>query len=209
MRGKINVGGRKDRKSDLLRAAVQLLQERGSSNFTLNDLADVSGSNGALVKYYFGNKEGLLTEVYDLSIDTWDRLESMIEDQSIPPEEKLKRHIHDLVFRLAEHSYLGTLFLELTSTSDNPETLEMARQHSRRAADAHARLLAEGYQKGVFKKIDPMYFYLSLVGAAHHAVVSTFVLDAAFNIKKVDEKYKLRLVEYLSDMFLASLKPTT
>jgi AcrR family transcriptional regulator len=44
----------------LLDAASELMIERSSIEVSLSDIAQKSGVNAALVKYHFGNKDGLL-----------------------------------------------------------------------------------------------------------------------------------------------------
>src|SRR2546423_14041941 len=44
----------------LLVAASELMIERASIEVSLSDIAQKSGVNAALVKYHFGNKDGLL-----------------------------------------------------------------------------------------------------------------------------------------------------
>src|SRR5437879_12538772 len=44
----------------LLVAASELMIERSSIEISLSDIAQKSGANAALVKYHFGNKDGLL-----------------------------------------------------------------------------------------------------------------------------------------------------
>ncbi len=44
----------------LLKAAGELMTERNSIDISLSELAKKSGINAALVKYHFGNKDGLL-----------------------------------------------------------------------------------------------------------------------------------------------------
>src|SRR5262245_36592949 len=44
----------------LLDAAGRLMSDRHATDVSLSELAQHSGLNSALVKYYFGNKDGLL-----------------------------------------------------------------------------------------------------------------------------------------------------
>ena len=53
-------GGKNSTAEKLLVAASELMIERSSIEVSLSDIAQKSGVNAALVKYHFGNKDGLL-----------------------------------------------------------------------------------------------------------------------------------------------------
>src|SRR6266481_394441 len=53
-------GGKNTTAEKLLVAASELMIERSSIEVSLSDIAQKSGVNAALVKYHFGNKDGLL-----------------------------------------------------------------------------------------------------------------------------------------------------
>src|SRR5471030_1081046 len=74
----------------LLVAASELMIERNSIDVSLSDIAQKSGINAALVKYHFGNKDGLL-----LALLARDAATEMIHldylmGQPISPAAKLK-----------------------------------------------------------------------------------------------------------------------
>ena len=52
--------GKNSTAEKLLVAASELMIERSSIEISLSDIAQKSGANAALVKYHFGNKDGLL-----------------------------------------------------------------------------------------------------------------------------------------------------
>src|SRR6201746_2303387 len=81
----------------LLVAASELMIERSSIEVSLSDIAQKSGVNAALVKYHFGNKDGLLLAL--LARDAapeMSHLEYLIS-QPISPTAKLKLHIAGII----------------------------------------------------------------------------------------------------------------
>src|ERR1700740_2607638 len=81
----------------LLAAASELMIERNSIEVSLSDLAQRSGVNAALVKYHFGNKEGLLLALLARDAETQiAHLEHLLK-QPISPTEKLKLHIAGII----------------------------------------------------------------------------------------------------------------
>jgi AcrR family transcriptional regulator len=59
------------RRDQMLRAAAELIGERGFSETRIADVARRSGASPALVIYYFGTKDHLLTEALRYSEDTF------------------------------------------------------------------------------------------------------------------------------------------
>lgn len=53
-----------DSKEKLLVSAERLFAERGFDGVSVRDITNAAGVNSALVGYYFGGKQGLLSEVY-------------------------------------------------------------------------------------------------------------------------------------------------
>src|SRR3954466_9818186 len=57
------------RREQMLRAAVEVICERGFSDTRIADVAKRTGASPALVIYYFGTKDGLLTAAFRYSED--------------------------------------------------------------------------------------------------------------------------------------------
>src|SRR5689334_24047310 len=67
-------GGSRDageRREQMLRAALDVIVERGYADTRIADVAQRAGTSPALVIYYFKTKDQLLTEAIRLSEDTW------------------------------------------------------------------------------------------------------------------------------------------
>jgi AcrR family transcriptional regulator len=62
-------GGPDVRREQMLRAAVEVICERGFSDTRISDVARRADASPALVIYYFGTKDGLLTEAMRWSED--------------------------------------------------------------------------------------------------------------------------------------------
>ena len=56
---------RGEARTALLNATAALLAERPTLDVSLSEIAQRSGQNSALIKYYFGSKEGLLMAILE------------------------------------------------------------------------------------------------------------------------------------------------
>src|SRR5258707_13912664 len=59
------------RREQMLRAALEVIAERGYADTRIADVAERTGISPALVIYYFKTKDQLLTEAIRYSEDTW------------------------------------------------------------------------------------------------------------------------------------------
>jgi AcrR family transcriptional regulator len=67
-----NAAGSADgRREQMLRAALEVIAERGYPETRITDVAAQAGSSAALVIYYFKTRDQLLTEAIRFSEDTW------------------------------------------------------------------------------------------------------------------------------------------
>src|SRR2546429_7667776 len=71
---KEQAGGSRDageRREQMLRAALDVIAERGYADSRIADVAERAGTSPALVIYYFRTKNQLLTEAIRFSEDNW------------------------------------------------------------------------------------------------------------------------------------------
>jgi AcrR family transcriptional regulator len=79
----------------ILTTAQHILTERGLSAVTLNAVAEESGENKALTKYYFGNKSGLIGALVDAAVHD-ECLASASRMQGITDEDRVERLVDEL-----------------------------------------------------------------------------------------------------------------
>ena len=70
-RGETALGIADHRRDQMLRAALEVIAERGYADTRIADVAERTGISPALVIYYFKTKDQLLTEAIRYSEDAW------------------------------------------------------------------------------------------------------------------------------------------
>jgi AcrR family transcriptional regulator len=172
----------------LLEAASDLMIERSSTEVSLSDIAQKSGVNAALVKYHFGNKDGLLLALLARDAATeMANLEYLIAQQ-ITPTEKLKLHIAGIIRAYRRFPYMNRLIHYLLHESSAEAADEVSKFFVAPLLDFHRRLLAEGIKAGEFRKIDPVLFYTSLIGACDHLFFARHAMSRATGIGPVTDE---------------------
>ena len=152
----------------LLVAAGDLMIARNSTEISLSEIAEKSGVNAALVKYHFGNKDGLLLAL--LARDAKAEMENLafVMEQPISPTEKMRRHIAGIINAYYRFPYMNRLIHLLLHDGSEATAKEVNRFFVNPLFEFQRRLLAEGIAAGEFRKFDPVLFYTSLVGACDH-----------------------------------------
>jgi AcrR family transcriptional regulator len=172
----------------LLDAASELMIERSAIEVSLSDIAQKSGANAALVKYHFGNKDGLLLALLARDAATeMANLEYLLA-QPITPTEKLKLHIAGIIRAYRRFPYMNRLIHCLLHESSQQAADEVSKFFVAPLLDFHRRLLAEGIKAGEFRKIDPVLFYTSLIGACDHLFFGRHAMSRATGVGPVTDE---------------------
>ena len=81
----------------LLQTASDIMREGDIVDISLSELSLRSGLNSALVKYYFGNKAGLMKALLDRDMAGIVQAVDALMAKDMPPEARLRRHIGAMV----------------------------------------------------------------------------------------------------------------
>ena len=159
----IEQGGAREQ---LLEAASQIMRDGDTMDLSLSELSLRAGLNSALVKYYFGNKNGLMHALLDRDMGKIVIELNALVAKDMPPEEKLKRHIGATINTYYAYPYLNRLLMRLIRDSAPVEASRIAERYLRPISRAYEQLVAEGVKAGKFRDVDPQLFYFTVTGAA-------------------------------------------
>ncbi|MDQ8732279.1 TetR family transcriptional regulator [Bradyrhizobium sp. LHD-71] len=189
----------------LLKAAGELMIERNSIDISLSELAKKSGVNAALVKYHFGNKDGLLLAL--LTRDSQSEIANLdyLMRQPISPTEKLKLHIAGIIKAYHRFPYLNRLIHRLLYESNEKAAKEVSHVFARPVFEFQRRLLEEGVEAGEFRKVDPMLFYISLIGACDHLFHGRTAMSPALGLGGVTDDVRRRYVAHMTELICGGI----
>lgn len=90
----------------ILDTAARLFSERGYAAVTLKDVVEAAKVNGAAVNYHFGDKRNLYRQVIERGLKTREEAAPLKaqSEANAPPEERLRRFIHNLMVQLLDDS---------------------------------------------------------------------------------------------------------
>ena len=174
----------------MLAAAAQLITERGFSETRIADVAERAGASPALVIYYFGTKDSLLTEALRWS----ERSFYEAADEMLRRTRSLRRRLQTLVSwtlvpdREADLRYWG-LWLDLWAQAfRHPEVKRDRAELDQRWRDLIRRVVQDGIDNGEIEKVDVDSFAVMWA-----ALLDGLAVQVALEDPKVDGKRAQRV----------------
>ncbi len=187
----------------LLQAAAALMTERGTIDISLSEIAQKSQLNSALVKYYFGSKNGLLLElVKDILGRAIVQMGELVE-MDLDPVQKLKLHIKGVITVYFRYPFVNRLIHAMFQTPDTAK--EVTEAVSKPLAATQKQLLDEAVAAGLIREIDPMMFYFIVLGACDHLFFGQHILHHCFGVDRIDDDLRRRYADTVLDMVLQGL----
>ncbi len=155
--------GADDSRDRVLRAALDVIAERGFDSTRLADVAERAGVSPALVVYYFKTKDTVLTEAIRLGERSW--YEAV--DRRLQDRERADDRLEDLVamtfFSDDVSGEPWSLWLDLWAQSVHHHEVGEVRHEFDAQWRAKIRdLVVDGQRRGEFCKADPDDFAVAL-----------------------------------------------
>jgi TetR/AcrR family transcriptional regulator len=196
----VAVSDRSTSRQALLDAAKALMVERGSIEVSLSEIAQKSGLNSALVKYYFGGKQGLLLALLeDILGRSLRQLEGLLS-MDLSAVDKFKLHVKAIINVYFRYPFVNRLIHHLFQ--DPKARVTVAETISKPLAETQRSLIEQGIDEGVFKATDPKLIYFIVLGACDHLFFGAHILRSAFGIDQIDDALRRSYTDTLLDLLL-------
>src|SRR5947208_6181815 len=197
--------GKNSTAEKLLVAASQLMSERSAIEVSLSEIAQKSGVNAALVKYHFGNKDGLLLALLARDAATEVANLEYLLDQPIASTAKLKLHIAGIIRAYHRFPYMNRLIHYLLHESSAEAADEVSKFFVAPLLDFHRRLLDEGVGRGEFRATDPVLFYTSLIGACDHLFFGRHAMSRATGVGPVTDDVCRQYIKHMETLICGGI----
>ena len=192
-------------RDQLIEAASQIMREGDTIDLSLSELSLRAGLNSALVKYYFGNKNGLMLALLDRDMGNIVFSLGALLAKDMPPEEKLRIHIGAVIDTYFAFPYLNRLLMRMVRDSAPVEAARIADLYLKPISKVYDALIAEGVKAGKFRKLDPQFFYFTVTGAADRFYSSRLVLRHCYNQDDFNENMRDAYREHSIDLIMRGL----
>ncbi|WP_397574693.1 TetR family transcriptional regulator [Sphingorhabdus sp.] len=192
-------------RDQLIEAASQIMREGDTIDLSLSELSLRAGLNSALVKYYFGNKNGLMLALLDRDMGNIVFSLGALLAKDMPPEDKLRIHIGAVIDTYYAFPYLNRLLMRMVRDSAPVEAARIADLYLKPISKVYDALIAEGVKAGKFRKLDPQFFYFTVTGAADRFYSSRLVLRHCYNQDDFNENMRDAYREHSIDLIMRGL----
>lgn len=192
-------------RAQLLEAAHQIMRDGDAVDLSLSELSLRSGLNSALVKYYFGNKNGLMLALLERDIGNIIIDLGALVAKEMPPEEKLRYHLGAVIDTYHAFPYLNRLLMRMIRDSSPEEAKRIANLYLKPLAEAYDDLISEGVKAGKFRDLDPQLFYLAATGAADRFFNARQVMKHCYDEQEVGEDMRDAYREQTIDVLMRGL----
>jgi len=155
------------RRVTMLRAALEVIVERGFPDTRIADVAERAGTSPALVIYYFQNKDNLLTEAMRLAEDLWYDLGARRLATLASAAERLEEIVSMTFLAEGEDDLPDSwkLWLDLWAQSvHHPEVARVREEFDAHWRETIADIVRGGQASGEFIELDATEFAITLSG---------------------------------------------
>jgi AcrR family transcriptional regulator len=189
----------------LLDTAGLIMRQEDTVDVSLSELAARSGLNSALVKYYFGNKAGLMKALLERDFAAILKAVDTLLAKDADPETKLRLHMSAVVNTFFNAPYIHRLLMRLIREEVPAEAQRLADTCLKPLLAAYETLIHDGVAAGVFRPVDPQFFYFTVIGAADRFFSARLVLHYCSDRDVLDEALRDRYRAHLNDFVVAGI----
>lgn len=191
---------RKESRTALLDATASLLAERSTLTASLTDIATRSGLNSALIRYYFGSKDGLFLAVLERDAErSMSDLAALVE-RDAPADEKLRAHIGGIINTYYRSPYINRLINYMIVQGEPASAERVAKIFVEPMVAAYRAIVRQGMEEGVFRPVDPGMLYYTVVGACEHIFYASYAIPTILGTPELTEATKQQYVQHVVDL---------
>ncbi len=197
-----------DKRIHILEVAERLFSEKGFDGTSVRDIAGQAGVNLAMISYYFGSKEKLMTALIDhRSGYTRGILEELNKDELLSPWDKIDRLIDLYVDKILNNYKFHCIMTQHLPTVQSDEIREMITEIKVQNFEQVKKIITEGQRKKVFRKVDMELTVGTVMGTITQVTLSKNLYQRLLNIEKNDEEgYRKKMIPKIKSHLKQLLK---
>ncbi|HNP47439.1 MAG TPA: TetR family transcriptional regulator [Bacteroidia bacterium] len=198
------------KREQILEVAEELIAENGFEATSVRSLASKAGINVAMISYYFGSKEKLFEALVEYRAgflrEKFQTLNKEVEDPLLRMEQMIDAYVDRIFSHHRFHRILHRQMMSTKSTVSNENILNILLKN----AGEVKKMIQDGEQKKVFRKVDIEFTIAMLIGTISQIAVSCLLTSRIVGVNPNtesihDEQYKVRAKIFLTNLMRTHL----
>lgn len=202
-----------EKRSHILKVAETLFAQNGFNGTSVRDIAEAAQVNSSMISYYFGSKDGLMQALFqEQTAHVIPKMEQLVNNETLTPWQKLDILVDDFVQKALQKMRFHKILLSEQMLEKNPVITELISDLRKKNTELMQRLLAEGRQKGYFKKeVDAVLMMYTMIGTVYQTFANLEYFKKYNGLDhlteaEVEEIVKRKLSSHIKDLYKSILK---
>lgn len=142
------------KRNHMLQVAERLFARHGFEAVSIRQLVDEARVNIAMVKYYFGSKDGLFEALIDEKFPRTRERITELANSPLDPWEKLMAIVDIYIERFFDDPDFHRIIMREMSMSQRPKHVSLITEHFANILATIQGFIVEGQQQGIFRPVD-------------------------------------------------------
>lgn len=190
----------------LVQAAIEELRHATPQELTLAAVAQRAGVHPALIRYYFGTKDGLLTAATQQLVEgEHDTVRPSVQSNA-PLGDKLSARLRGMIELIEANPHFHRLVMDqIYQKSSEDKGKALLGRVTSRGMQLTVSMLHDNPQAPI-RAIDPRFLHIALIGLTEFFTAAGPLLSELFGEDADPAELKTRYVNFLTDLILHGLE---
>lgn len=184
----------------IIEEAEKLFAAEGFTAASVRDIAKNSNVNVAMISYYFGSKENLLTSIFSYRSEGFSlKLENLLNDDSMSAYEKMCKMMEAYVEKISRQPCFHSIMVR-EQMKAHPFMSDLISDMKKRNQGMVKQIVNQGQERGEFNDdVDISFIMCTLLGTINHAFTTKHFYKEINNLGHLTE-------DELNDLLVSKLK---
>ena len=188
-------------RANILAAAEELYAAYGFAGTSVRDIAERAGVTGAMVHYYFENKEGLYRTTIETVVLTVRELLAQAAESDAPVNERMQAFIQANTTHILNHPKAARIVLR-ELLAGGKEILKIFQKYPKDNYTLLRGIISEGVKRKELRPLDVEIAPLSLMGMILIFHVFNPLISVVLGKSEYDNEFIQRVAVHTADLFL-------
>ncbi|OGA00080.1 MAG: hypothetical protein A3H35_11705 [Betaproteobacteria bacterium RIFCSPLOWO2_02_FULL_62_17] len=190
----------------LIQATIDLFHKRSPGKLTLGDIAKFARVDPKLLRYYFGDKNGLFTAAVTQMLD---KMQAAVEaqlDNEGPAAERIRKRVHSLLQTLYANPHLHPLIVEQIVHGDREAGRQALKFMAARGYAVTRKIIDDGLKRGELREVNPRFLHVAMVGLCEYFVTAKPLVRELFGGQPMSAAMTEAYADFVADLLFRGLQ---